>query len=185
MGPPPSLDQGFPRLQLARTSDQPQLFGMPEPRRESRTDSASREISAPPDRVYGAFADPTALIKWLPPAGMNGRVLEYDFREGGRFRIELTYRDPPSAGGKTTARSDISSGRFLTLDAGRRIVQSVEFESADPSFAGVVTMTWTFERTPGGTRVTITADNVPAAISKADHDAGLRWSLDNLAQHLR
>lgn len=117
---------------------------------------------------------------------MNGRVLEYDFREGGRYRIELTYRDAsPSTGGKTTGRSDISSGRFLTLDAGRRVVQSVEFESADASFAGVMTMTWTFERVPSGTRVTITADEVPAAISKADHDAGLRSSLDNLAQHLR
>lgn len=117
---------------------------------------------------------------------MSGRVLEYDFREGGRYRIELTYRDdPPSTGGKTTERSDITSGRFLTLDAGQRVVQSVEFESADPSFAGVMTMTWTFERVPGGTRVTITADNVPAGISKADHDAGLRSSLDNLVEHLR
>jgi uncharacterized protein YndB with AHSA1/START domain len=159
---------------------------MPEPRRESRTDSASREVAAPPDRVYAAFADPAALIKWLPPAGMNGRVLEYDFREGGRFRIELTYGDDtPGTGGKTTGRSDISSGRFLALDAGRRVVQSVEFESADPSLAGAMTMTWTFERVPGGTRVTITADDVPSAISKADHDAGLRSSLDNLAQHLR
>src|SRR4029453_9935014 len=147
--------------------------------RDGRTDSAAREISAPPDRVYAAFADPRALIGWLPPAGMSGRVLEYDFREGGRYRIELTYRDGrPSTGGKTTERSDITSGRFLTLDAGQRVVQSVEFESADPSFAGVMTMTGTFERVLGGTRVTITADNVPAAISEADHDAGLRSSLD-------
>lgn len=63
-------------------------------------------------------------------------------------------------------------------------MQSVEFESADAAFSGEMTMTWSFEPESAGTRVTITADNVPAGIGKADHDEGLRSSLENLARYV-
>jgi hypothetical protein len=69
----------------------------------------------------------------------------------------------------------------LQLVPGRRIWQSVEFESSDPTFAGEMTMTWSFDPASEGAMVTVTADNAPSDISKADHDAGLRSSLDNLA----
>jgi uncharacterized protein YndB with AHSA1/START domain len=151
----------------------------------SRTDTASLVIAAQPAAIYRAFADPDALMAWLPPGNMTGRVLEYDFRERGRYRIELTYGEAARPGaGKTTERTDISSGRFLSLMPGKRIVQSVEFESADASFAGEMVMTWTFDSLGEGTRVTITAENVPPGVSKADHDAGLRSSLENLARYL-
>jgi hypothetical protein len=45
-------------------------------------------------------------------------------------------------------------------------------------------MTWVFEPTPAGTKVTITAENVPSGISPADHDEGLRSSLENLAKFM-
>jgi uncharacterized protein YndB with AHSA1/START domain len=155
------------------------------PADDRRTDSASLVVSAPPDVIYAAFADPVALMKWLPPGNMAGRALEYDFHEGGRYRIELTYTDDASGtAGKTSGRTDVTRGRFVSLDRGTRIVQSVEFESADASFAGEMIMTWTFEPVSAGTRVTVTAENVPPGIRKADHDAGLRASLDNLARHL-
>lgn len=142
-------------------------------------------MAASADAIYGAFADPDALMAWLPPGTMTGRLLEYDFREGGRYRIELTYDDAAAgAVGKTSSRSDVSSGSFLALDAGKRIVQSVEFESTDAAFAGTMIMSWTFEPAPGGTRVTVTAEAVPPGISQEDHDAGLRSSLENLARYL-
>jgi uncharacterized protein YndB with AHSA1/START domain len=142
-------------------------------------------VSASPEAVFGAFADPAALMKWLPPGSMTGRVLEYDFRKSGRYRIELTYgEDAPGTVGKTTARTDVTAGRFLSLDPGRRIVQSVEFDSGEASFAGEMIATWTFEPLPTGTRVSITAEKVPPGISQEDHDAGLRASLENLARYL-
>ena len=115
---------------------------------------------------------------------MTGRVLEYDFRDGGRYGIELRYEDGTSTSGKTTGDTDVTRGRFVELVPGRRIVQSVEFESTDSAFSGEMTMTWSFEPAPAGTMVTVTADNVPSGISEADHDAGLRSSLDNLARFL-
>lgn len=148
-----------------------------------RRDTASRTISADPDRIWQAFSDPESLMAWLPPGQMTGRALEYDFREGGRYRIELTY-DGSAGAGKTTGRTDISAGRFLSLDPAKRLVQTVEFESDDVAFAGEMRMTWSFEPVPQGTRVTITAENVPPGISQADHDAGLRGSLENLANFL-
>ena len=145
-----------------------------------RTDTASRLIAATPEAIYRAFVDPEALIAWLPPEGMSGRILLFEPREGGRYRIELIYEG--EGVGKTRARTDISAGRFLALEPGRRIVQSVEFESDDPAFAGEMTITWSFAAAPGGTEVTVTADNVPAGISAEDHAAGLASSLANLAR---
>ena len=116
-------------------------------------------------------------MEWLPPAGMSGRALEYNFFEGGRYRIELQYGEGASAGsGKTTGGTDVSKGLFLELAPGKRIKQSVEFESNDPAFAGVMTMTWSFEHVTQGTSVTVTAANVPRGISRVEHDAGLRSS---------
>jgi uncharacterized protein YndB with AHSA1/START domain len=167
-------------------SKMPYFDRVREPRPDQgRTDSASLVISARPDAIYRAFADPAALMKWLPPGNMTGRVLEYDFRESGHYRIELMYADDASStAGKTSGRTDVTTGRFLSIDRGKRIVQSVEFESKDAAFAGEMIMTWTFEPVPTGTRVTVTAEKVPAGIGKADHDAGLRSSLENLARHL-
>lgn len=151
----------------------------------ARVDSASIVVTAPPSAVYRAFEDADALMAWLPPRNMTGRVLEYDFRRGGRYRIELTYADSaPQRMGKTTGKTDISTGRFLTVEPGQRIVQSVEFESADPSFAGEMQLTWLFEALASGTRVTVSAEHVPPGVTQEDHDAGLRSSLDNLARYL-
>jgi uncharacterized protein YndB with AHSA1/START domain len=151
----------------------------------ARIDTASVVVAAKADDVFRAFSDPDALMAWLPPGNMTGRVLEYDFREGGRYRIELTYAgNVPAEGGKTTGRTDVSTGRFLALEPGKRIVQSVEFESADVSFAGEMRLTWSFEGRPAGTLVTVRAENVPRGITKADHDAGLRSSLANLERFL-
>lgn len=149
-----------------------------------RTDTASIIVAAKADDVYNAFATPDALIAWLPPEGMTGRVLEYDFRADGRYSIELTYDADPAGAAKTSRRTDVSSGRFLSLQPNEHIVQSVEFETADASFAGVMTVTWSFEALAAGTRITVTAENVPPGISKADHDAGLRASLANLERFL-
>jgi hypothetical protein len=44
-----------------------------------------------------------------------------------------------------------------------------------------MTITWTFTPADGGTEVTVVAEDVPDGISQADHDAGLRSSLENLA----
>lgn len=65
-----------------------------------------------------------------------------------------------------------------------RVVQTVEFVSNDPAFAGTMTMTWTLRALDSGTSVAITAEDVPDAISADEHAAGLAASLDNLARYV-
>lgn len=144
-----------------------------------RTDRASRLIHARPDSVYRAFVDPEALIQWLPPEGMRGEMLDFDPRPGGGYRMALHYLDDTP--GKSGAHEDVVEGRFIAMVPGRKIVQSAVFEAEDPAFAGTMTINWLFEPAGNATRVAIVCENVPAGIRKADHDAGLKSSLANLA----
>src|SRR5690606_41464064 len=106
------------------------------------SDSASRRIAAPPESVYRAFAEPGAMERWLPPGGMTARMLHFDFREGGSYRMRLTYADPGQGHGKTSADSDEVDVRLTKLAEGRSIEQEVTFRSDDPAFSGVMRMTW-------------------------------------------
>ncbi|MBW9216102.1 SRPBCC family protein [Mumia sp. zg.B53] len=148
-----------------------------------RTDSASRTVAAPPQRVYDALTDPEARVAWLPPDGMTARIDRYDLRPGGSYRMVLTYEDVTTVTGKATADSDVVEARFVELVPGARVVEAVEFPSDDPAYAGTMTMTWTVARAGSGTRVEVRADDVPSGISAADHRAGLASSLANLAAY--
>lgn len=149
-----------------------------------RTDSATRFIAAPADVIYRAFVDPKAWPQWLPPDGMTGQIYEFDARPGGTYRMALTYRaDHPNAG-KTSDDTDVVEGRFAELVPNDRVVQIVTFQSDDPAFTGEMRMTWSLSPAVGGTSVSIIAKNVPAGISKEDHDLGLRSTLENLARYV-
>ena len=149
-----------------------------------RTDRASRVVAADRAAVYAALIDREALEAWLPPQGMTGRFERFDPRPAGSYRLVLTYADAAGARGKATAESDIVEARFVDLVPDVRVVQEVDFVSDDPAFAGTMTMTWEVTSVEGGTRVDITADDVPDGISAEDHATGLASSLANLAEHL-
>jgi uncharacterized protein YndB with AHSA1/START domain len=150
-----------------------------------RTDTASRVIKAPVTRVYAALVDPQALAEWLPPQGMTGHFDYFDARPGGSYRMTLTYADAHASGGKSGDNSDVVQARFVEIARDDRVVQAVDFQSDDPSFAGTMTMTWTVSEEDGGTRVDMTADDVPPGISAEDHLAGMKSSLSNLATYVR
>ena len=146
---------------------------------EGRTDSASRLIKASAEKIYRAFVDPDAWVRWLPPHGMTGEMHHFDPRPGGTYRMTLNYNG--AGAGKSSAETDVVKGTFVEFVPNDRVVQKVEFESNDPAFAGTMTMSWSLAAAEDGTEVTITAENVPPRISKDDHDAGLRSTLENLA----
>lgn len=149
-----------------------------------RTDTASRVIDAPRDRVFAALVDPSVLVQWLPPEGMTGRFDHFDARPGGSYRMTLTYLDPPADGGKSSADADVVEGHFVEIVPGSHVAQTGDFTSDDAAFAGTMTMTWTLTEADGGTRVDVRADDVPEGISAEDHLAGMSSSLANLAAYL-
>jgi uncharacterized protein YndB with AHSA1/START domain len=149
-----------------------------------RTDSASLVIGAPVATVFAALVDREALLDWLPPAGMTARFEHFDPRPGGSYRLVLAYDDASEAPGKASAESDIVDARFVDIVPDQRVVQAVDFLSDDPAFAGTMTMTWEVTAVDGGTRVDITAVDVPYGISAEDHATGLASSLTNLARYV-
>lgn len=115
---------------------------------------------------------------------MTARFERFDFRPGGSYRLVLTYAEAAAAPGKTAADTDVVEARIVDVVPGRRVVQAVDFVSDDPSFAGTMTMTWEVTPVDGGTRVDITAADVPEGITAEDHAAGLESSLANLATYI-
>jgi uncharacterized protein YndB with AHSA1/START domain len=149
-----------------------------------RTDTASRIIRATPEAIYEAFVDPEAQARWLPPSGMTGKFDAFDPRPGGDYRLTLTYTGAHAGAGKSADDADRVAGRFVELVPGERIVQTADFESDDPAFAGTMTMIWSLHSVPGGTEVTIEAFDVPPGISAEDHAQGMASTLANLAAFL-
>lgn len=137
-------------------------------------------MNAPRAAVYRALLDARAVATWMVPAGMTSEVHAFDAREGGAFRISLTY-DEPTGTGKTTAHTDTYHGRFVQLVPDERVVEVVEFETDDPTMRGEMTITITLADADGGTELTAVHDRLPPGLSPADNETGWRMSLAKLA----
>jgi uncharacterized protein YndB with AHSA1/START domain len=149
-----------------------------------RVDTASRWIPASPDAVYGAFAEPGAIERWLPPDGMTGTMLHFDFHEGGSYGMRLTYPVSQRGHGKTSDDADEVAVRLTRLVPGRSIEQEIDFVSEDPAFGGTMRMTWSLVPDRDGTLVTVRAEDVPAGIRPGDHVAAMTASLEQLARYV-
>src|SRR5688572_10769269 len=105
----------------------------------TRTTRAERHIKAPRELVYALLTDPDAVQKWKVPEGMSSRIHAFDAREGGAFRVSLTYSSPTSAG-KSSEHTDTYHGRFVSLVRPARVVEIMEFETDDPMMRGEMTI---------------------------------------------
>ena len=137
-------------------------------------------VNAPRATVYGALLDARAVATWMVPAGMTSHVHAFDAREGGSFRISLTY-DAPTGTGKTTAHTDTFHGRFVKLVPNEQVVEVVEFETTDSALRGEMTITIELADANGGTELLAVHANLPPGLSAADNEAGWRSSLSKLA----
>ena len=117
----------------------------------------------------------------MVPDGMTSEVHAFDPREGGEFRVSLTY-DTPTGTGKTTARTDSYHGRFLRLVPDTEVVQVVEFETDDPQMTGEMTITYRLLDAEGGTELVGVHENLPPGVTPADNELGWRMSTDKLAR---
>jgi uncharacterized protein YndB with AHSA1/START domain len=131
-----------------------------------------RLLRSPPDRIYRAFLDPDALVKWLPPNGFTGKVHHLKAEVGGTYRMSFT--------NFTTGHSHAFGGEYLELVADQRIRHTDTFD--DPNLPGQMCTTIVLKKVWCGTDVDIVQEGIPPAIPVEACYLGWQDSLTLLAQ---
>ncbi len=131
-----------------------------------------RVLRAPPERVYRAFLDPDAMVKWLPPHGFTGKVHHLEAKVGGSFRMSFTKL--------STGHGHAFGGQYLELVPGERIVHTDRFDA--PNLPGEMRVTLTFKAVFCGTELNVVQEGIPAVIPAEACYLGWQESLLLLAQ---
>jgi uncharacterized protein YndB with AHSA1/START domain len=131
-----------------------------------------RVLAAPPDRVYRAFLEPDAVVRWLPPYGFTCTVHSMDARVGGTYRMSFTNFG--------TGNGHAFGGEYRELVPGGRIVYTDAFE--DPNLPGEMTTTVELVAVSCGTELSIVQEGLPEAIPVEICYLGWQESLTQLAK---
>ena len=131
-----------------------------------------RVLRAKPERVYKAFLDPDAMVKWLPPNGFTGKVHHMDARVGGTHKMSFT--------NFTTGNSHSFGGRYLELVPGERIRYTDAFD--DKNLPGEMQVTVTLKKVSVGTELNVVQEGVPDVIPPEACNLGWQESLVLLAK---
>ena len=131
-----------------------------------------RVLRAAPERVYRAFLDPDAMVKWLPPHGFTAKVHQMDAKVGGSHRMSFT--------NFTTGKSHAFGGTYLDLVPNERIRYTDKFD--DPNLPGEMQCSVTLRKVFCGTEVSIVQEGIPESIPAEACYLGWQESLTLLAQ---
>ncbi|MCB1889468.1 MAG: SRPBCC family protein [Rhodocyclaceae bacterium] len=136
------------------------------------TVSLYRVVRAPAERIFRAFVDPDALVKWLPPHGFTARIEHLDATPGGSFRMAFT--------NFTTRQTHAFGGTYLEVVDGERLCYTDTFD--DPSLPGQMITTVSLQAVPGGTALSIVQEGIPEAIPESACHLGWQASLELLVR---
>jgi uncharacterized protein YndB with AHSA1/START domain len=131
-----------------------------------------RVLRTTPEKLYRAFLDPDAMVKWLPPHGFTGRVHQMEAKVGGSYKMSFTNFG--------TGQSHSFGGRYLELVPNERIRHTDRFD--DPNLPGEMQLTVTFKKVSVGTELDILQEGIPEAIPAEACYLGWQESLALLAQ---
>ena len=138
----------------------------------SSTIRLHRVLKAKPERVYRAFLDPDAIVKWMPPNGFTAKVHHMDARAGGSYKMSFT--------NFSTGKSHSFGGEYVELVPNKRIRNTDKFD--DPNLPGQMQVTTTFKEVSTGTELEIVQEGVPDVIPAEACYLGWQESLDLLAK---
>jgi len=113
-----------------------------------------RVLRSTPERVYRAFLDADAMVKWLPPNGFTAKVHHMDATVGGTFKMSFT--------NFTTGSSNSFGGSYLELKPHELIRYTDKFD--DPNMPGEMHVTVTLKQVFCGTELNVTQEGIPAFI---------------------
>jgi len=113
-----------------------------------------RVFKAPPEKVYRAFLDADAIVKWLPPHGFTCKVHHMDANEGGTFKMSFT--------NFSSGNSHSFGGTYVELKPHERIRYTDVFD--DPNLPGEMSTTITLKKVSVGTEVSIVQEGIPEVI---------------------
>lgn len=85
-----------------------------------------RVLRAKPERVFRAFLDVDAMVKWFPPYGFTCKVHHMEAKVGGAYRMSFT--------NFSTGHSHSFSGEYLELVQSEKILYKDKFD--DPGLPG-------------------------------------------------
>jgi len=131
-----------------------------------------RVLRATPERVYRAFTDADAMVKWLPPNGFTGKVHHMDPRVGGTYKMSFT--------NFTSGSSHSFGGEYLELVPNERICWTDRFD--DPALPGEMTVIVRLKKVTVGTEVHIVQEGLPDVIPPDACTLGWQESLALLAK---
>lgn len=131
-----------------------------------------RVFHAPPERVYRALLDPSALVKWLPPNGFTGQVHHLEATVGGTYKMSFT--------NFSTGNSHSFGGEYLELKPNEVIRHTDRFD--DPNLPGEIVTTIRLTKVSVGTELNIVQEGVPAVIPPEACYLGWQESLNLLAK---
>jgi len=131
-----------------------------------------RVIKSSPEKIYRAFVEPAALVRWIPPYGFVATVHEMDAKVGGTFRMSFTNFG--------TGNGNSFGGTFLELVPGERIRHTDRFEA--PNMPEELVVTIDLKPVLCGTEIHIVQENLPEAIPLEFCYLGWQESLEQLAR---
>ena len=131
-----------------------------------------RVLRATPERIYRAFLDPDALVKWLPPHGFTGKVHHLDAKVGGTYKMSFT--------NFSSGNSHSFGGEYLELVPNERIRHTDRFD--DPNLTGEMRTTITLKKVSVGTELQAVQQGIPEVIPVEACYLGWQESLVLLAQ---
>lgn len=136
----------------------------------SNTVTLHRVFSAPAERVYRAFLDPDALVKWMAPHGFTAKVHHLEAKMGGTYKMSFS--------NFSTGTSHAFGGTYIELIPEQLIRYTDQFE--DANLDGTIEMKIEFRSVPMGTEVVITQSGIPDAIPLSACYLGWQESLQLL-----
>ena len=131
-----------------------------------------RVLRATPARVYKAFLNAEAVVKWLPPNGFTCKVHRLDATVGGAYKMSFT--------NFTTGSSHSFGGEYLELVPNERLRYTDRFD--DPNLPGEMITTVAIRQVSVGVELNVTQEGIPAAIPVEACYLGWQQSLTLLAQ---